>query len=55
LRQYTETMHNLATRMDGIIASANQDRQETNSRLSAIQRQTGTIAKHLGVEGSDRA
>lgn len=47
--RYVDTMNNLAARMDGIIATANQDRIETNSRLSAIQRQVSAIAKHLGV------
>lgn len=64
LKGYTDSMNNMATRMDGVIATANQDRQETNSRLAAIQRQVGAmpapsatggqslcaaIARHLGV------
>lgn len=49
LRRYTDSMNNLATRIDGVIASNNQDRQETNSRLSAIQRQLSAVARHLGV------
>ncbi len=49
VNRYVDTMNNLAARMDGIIATANQDKQETNSRLSAIQRQVSAIAKHLGV------
>ena len=40
---------NLATRIDGAIATNNQDRQDSNSRLAAIQRQVSAIAKHLGV------
>lgn len=49
LRSYADSMNNMATRMDGIIATNNQDRQETNTRLSAIQRQVAAIARHLGV------
>lgn len=49
LKRYTDSMNNLATRIDGVIATNNQDRQETNSRLGAIQRQVSAIAKHLGV------
>jgi len=30
-------MNNLATQIDGVIATSNQDRQETNSRLREIQ------------------
>ncbi len=39
LGRYTDTMNNLATRIDGVIATNNQDRQEINRRLSAIQNQ----------------
>lgn len=49
IRRYVDTMNNLATRIDGVIATTNQDRQETNSRLSAIQRQVAAISRHLGV------
>lgn len=49
LRSYADSMNNMATRMDGIIATNNQERQETNTRLSAIQRQVAAIARHLGV------
>lgn len=49
LRRYTDSMNNLANRIDGVIATNNQDRQEANSRLAAIQRQVSAIAKHLGV------
>lgn len=49
LREYTASMNNMVNRMDGIIATANQDRQETNNRLAAIQRQVAAIARHLGV------
>lgn len=49
LRSYADSMNNMATRMDGIIATNNQDRQETNNRLAAIQRQVSAIARHLGV------
>lgn len=49
LKRYTDSMNNLATRIDGIIASNNQDRDETNSRLANIQRQVSAIARHLGV------
>lgn len=49
LRRYTDAMNNMTTRIDGVIATSNQDRQETNSRLAAIQRQVGAIAQHLGV------
>ena len=49
LRNYADSMNNMATRMDGIIATNNQDRQETNNRLAAIQRQVAAIARYLGV------
>jgi hypothetical protein len=49
IRRYVDTMNNLATRIDGIVATNNQDRLESNSRLSVIQRQVSAIAKHLGV------
>ena len=49
LRKYTESMNNLATRIDGVIATSNQDRQQTNSRLSVIERMVRAIATHLGV------
>lgn len=49
LRRYTDSMNNLATRIDGVIATSNQDRQETNTRLSAIARQVSAIAQKLGV------
>lgn len=49
IRRYTDTMNNLATRIDGVIATSNQDRDESNSRLSTIQRQVSAIARHLGV------
>ena len=44
LRRYTETLNNFATRIDGVIATSNQDRQDTNTRLGAIQRQVSAIA-----------
>ncbi len=49
LRRYVDTLNNITARIDGVIATNNQDKQETNSRLSAIQRQVSAIAKHLGV------
>ena len=49
LRRYTETLNNFATRIDGMVATNNQDRQESNSRLALIQRQVAAIAKHVGV------
>lgn len=49
LQRYTDTMNNLAVRIDGVIATNNQDKQETNTRLSSIQRQVMAIARHLGV------
>jgi hypothetical protein len=49
LKLYTDSMNNLANRIDGIIANNNQQRDETNSRLSAIQKQVGAIAKHFGL------
>ncbi len=47
--RYTERMDAFAGRIDGVIATNNQDRQESNSRLAVIQRQVSAIAKHLGV------
>ncbi len=38
IKRYVDMMNNLATRIDGVIATNNQDRQETNSRLATIQR-----------------
>lgn len=57
LKSYTDSMNNFATRIYGVIATSNQDRLESNSRLAVIQRQVsampgtagGAIAKHLGV------
>jgi septation ring formation regulator EzrA len=49
LRRYTNSMNDFATRIDGVIATNNQDRLESNSRLAAIQRQVSAIARHLGV------
>ena len=49
LRRYTDTMNNLAQRINGVIFTGNQDRQESNSRMAAIQKQVSAIAKHLGV------
>ena len=49
LRLYSDSMNNFASRIDGVIATNNQDRQDANSRLATIQRQVGAIAKHLGV------
>ena len=49
VRRYTDTMNDFATRIDGVIANNNQQGDETNSRLSAIQRQVSAIARHLGV------
>ncbi|WP_289500814.1 hypothetical protein [Gloeocapsopsis sp. IPPAS B-1203] len=42
-------MNSITTRINGVIATSNQDSQETNSRLAAIQRQVSAIAQHLGV------
>lgn len=44
-----DSMNNLATQINGVIATTNQDRQETNSRLASISAQVAAIAKHLGV------
>lgn len=49
LKTYSDSMNNFVTRIDGVIATNNQDRQESNSRLAAIQRQVSAIARHLGV------
>lgn len=49
IRHYVDTMNNFAARLDGVIATSNQDRLESNSRLAVIQRQVSAIAKHLGV------
>lgn len=49
IKNYTNSMNNIATRMDGIIATSNQDRQDVNSRLARIQNQVSAIANHLGV------
>ena len=49
LRRYTETLNNFATRIDGMVATNNQDWQESNSPLALIQRQVIAIAKHVGV------
>lgn len=49
LKRYTDTMNNFVTRIDGVIATSNQDRMESNSRLAALQRQVSAIARHLGV------
>lgn len=64
LEQSTAASDGRLTRIDGVIATNNQDRQEAVSRLAAIQRQVSVmsaaqatdrqllcagIAKHLGV------
>lgn len=49
IKRYVDTMNNLAASIDGIIATTNQDRQETNSRLARMQTQLNAITKHLGV------
>lgn len=50
LKTYTESLNNLTTRMSGMIATANSDRQEINSRLSVIGQQVNAIAKKLEVD-----
>ncbi len=47
VKRFTETANNLTNRIDGIIFTANQDRQETNSRYSGIQRQVTTIDQKI--------
>jgi ATP phosphoribosyltransferase len=37
LRRYADSMNNLANRIDGVIATNNQDRQEANSRLATMR------------------
>ena len=37
VKRFTETASNLTNRIDGVIFTANQDRQETNIRLSRIE------------------
>lgn len=49
LKRYSDSMNNFVNRTDVIIANSNQHRDETNSRLSAIQRQVNAIARHLGL------
>lgn len=49
LKNYTNSMNNIATRMDGIIATSNHDRQDVTSKLSRIQNQVSAIGKHLGA------
>jgi len=50
VKRFTDTAFNLTQRIDGMIASTNQQRDESNSRLAGIQRQVNAIAKHLGVD-----
>ena len=63
IERYTARMDNLAhkldnfsTRTDGMIFTANQDRQETNSRLAGIQRQIKTIENKIDLvlDGSNQ-
>ena len=49
LRNYTNSMNNLAARIDGTTATSNQDRLDVNSRLARIQTQVSAIANHLGI------
>jgi chromosome segregation ATPase len=49
IKNYTNSMNNIATRMDGIIATSNYDRQDVTSKLSRIQNQVSAIGKHLGA------
>lgn len=39
LKHYANRLDNFTARIDGVIATSNQDRQEINRRLSAIQNQ----------------
>lgn len=50
LRKYTQSMHSLASRMDGVIAAGNEDRQDISAKLSRLSRQVKDIANHLGVD-----
>jgi len=63
IERYTARMDNLAhkldnfsTRTDGMIFTANQDRQETNTRLAGIQRQIKTIENKIDfvLDGSNQ-
>ena len=49
LQQYSTSMDNFAKRIDGVIATNNEQRDETNLRLASIQRQVGAISQHLGL------
>lgn len=53
LRRYTDSMNNLATSIDGVIATSNQDRQETNSRRSentdAVKRDRSAFRTEMSV------
>jgi len=49
LRTYTESMNSLASRLDGVIAASNYNRDETNLRLARIDSKVSAIANHLGI------
>lgn len=49
LRRYTDNMDRLTQQLAATTSNANQDRLETNTRLSAINRKVDAIATHLGV------
>ncbi len=49
LRTYTDSMNNLANRLDGVIAASNYNRDETIARLARIDSKVSAIALHLGI------
>jgi uncharacterized coiled-coil protein SlyX len=49
LRRYTDNMDRLTHQLAATTSNANQDRMDTTTRLSAINRKVDVIASHLGV------
>jgi predicted RNase H-like nuclease (RuvC/YqgF family) len=50
LRRYSDNMDRLSNQLANATSNANQDRMESTTRLSAINRKVDAIARHLGVD-----
>jgi septal ring factor EnvC (AmiA/AmiB activator) len=50
VKQLTQNIDRLSQQVAATISSANQERMDVTTRLSAINRKVDAIANHLGVE-----
>jgi uncharacterized protein (DUF3084 family) len=50
LRRYSDNMDRLSNQLANATSSANQDRMDSTTRPSAINRKVDAIARHLGVD-----